>query len=80
MCVLSIELVSIEIYEKKWEKNHHFWAFSRVGTGTKQSGTGIISVLSTGTGTEKSVPVPNVLFWTSVSILAITWSFLIRFE
>ena len=35
---------------------------------------------STGTGTEKSVPVPNVLFWTSVSVLDITWSFLIRFE
>ena len=32
---------------------------------------------STGTGIEKSVPVPNVLFWTSVSVLAITWSFLI---
>ena len=39
---------------EKWEKNHHFWAFSRGGTGT-------ISVLSTGTGTKKSVPVPNVL-------------------
>ena len=35
---------------------------------------------STGTGTEKSVPVPNVLFWTSVSVLTITWSFLIRIE
>ena len=33
-------------------KNHHFWAFSRGGTGTKQSGTGTISVMSTGTGTE----------------------------
>ena len=31
----------------------------------------------TGTGTKKSIPVPNVLFWTSVSVLAITWSFLI---
>ena len=30
--------------------------------------------------TEKSVPVPNVLFWTSISVLAITWSFLIRIE
>ena len=35
---------------------------------------------STGTSTEKSVPVPNVLFWTGVSVLAITWSFLIRIE
>ena len=32
------------------------------------------------TGTEKSIPIPNVLFWTSVSVLVITWSFLIRFE
>ena len=57
---------------KKWDKNHNFWAFSRGGTGTKQSGTGTISVLSTGTGTKKSVPVPNVLFWTSIIILDIT--------
>ena len=35
---------------------------------------------STGTGTKKSVPVPNALFLTSVSILAITWSFLTQFE
>ena len=35
---------------------------------------------STGTATEKLVPVPNVLFWTSVSVLAITLSFLIRFQ
>ena len=58
---------------EKGEKNHHFWAFSRGGTGT-------ISVLSIGTSTEFSVPVPNALFWTSVSILIITWSMLIRFE
>ena len=36
---------------EKREKNHHFWAFSRGGTGTKQSGTGTISVLSIGTDT-----------------------------
>ena len=47
--------------EKKG-KNHHFWEISRGGTGTKQSGTGTISVLSTGTGTEFSVPVSNALF------------------
>ena len=57
---------------EKGEKNHNFWEISRGRTGTKQSGTGTISVLSTGTNTEFSVPVPNVLFWTSVSILAIT--------
>ena len=65
---------------EKGEKNHHFWEISRGGTGTKQSGTGTISILSTGTGTEFSVPVPNALFWTSVTILTITWSFHIRFE
>ena len=47
---------------EKWEKTHHFWAISRGGTSTKQGGTGTISVLSTGTSTEFSVSVPNVLF------------------
>ena len=61
----------------KGEKNHHFLEILRGGTSTKQNGTGTISVLSTGTGTEFSVPIPNVLFWTSVSIFTITWSFLI---
>ena len=79
MCVLSIELVWVEKYGKMGEKPP-FLGISRDGTGTKQSGTGTISVLSTGTGTEFSVPVPNVLFWTSVSILAITWSFRIRIK
>ena len=65
---------------EKMEEKHNFWAFSRGGTGTKQSGTSTISILSTGTDTEFSVPVPNALFWTSFSILALTWSFLIRFE
>ena len=41
---------------EKWEKNHHFWAFSRGGTGTKQSGTGTISVLSFCFG-------PVLVFW-----------------
>ena len=36
---------------EKWEKTHLFWEISRGGTGTKQSGTGTISVLSTGIGT-----------------------------
>ena len=58
---------------EKWEKNHLSGQFSKGGTGTKQSGTGTINVLSTGTGTHFSV-------LTSVRILAITWSFLIRFE
>ena len=40
---------------EKWEKNHLFFAFSRGGTDTKQSGTGTISVLSTGTGTHCSI-------------------------
>ena len=58
---------------EKWEKNHLSGQFLKGGTGTKQSGTGTISVLSTGTGTHYSV-------LTSVSILALTFSFLIRFE
>ena len=62
---------------EKGEKNHHFWEILRGGTGTKQSGTGTISVLSIGTGIEFSVPMPNALFWTSVSILTITWTFII---
>ena len=65
---------------EKGKKNHNFWEISRGGTGTKQSGIGTISVLSTGIGTKKSILVPNALFWTNTSILAITWSFLIRFE
>ena len=47
---------------EKWEKNHHFWAFSRFGTGTKQCGTGTTCVLvnryqyrKVGTGTQCSV-------------------------
>ena len=32
---------------EKGKRKHNFWAFSRGGTGTKQSGTGTISVLST---------------------------------
>ena len=35
---------------EKWEKNHIIWEILRGGTDTKQSGTGTISVLSTGTG------------------------------
>ena len=30
---------------EKWEKNHHFWAFSRFGTGTKLCGIGTTCVL-----------------------------------
>ena len=58
---------------EKWEKNHHSGEISRGGTGTEQSGTSTDCVLSTGTGTHCSI-------LTSVRILAITWSFLIRFE
>ena len=99
MCVLSIELVWVEIYGKMGEKkttiSGHFRGLVLVpnsGTGTKQCGTGTTCVLvnwyrygKVGTCTQcsvldQSVPVPNVMFWTSVSVLAITWSFLIRFE
>ena len=37
---------------EKWEENHIFWEISRGGTGTKQSGTGRINVLSVGTGID----------------------------
>ena len=61
----------------KWEKNHLSGQFSKGGTGTKQSGTGTTLVLSTGTGTGTGT---HCSILTSVRILAITWSFLIRFE
>ena len=50
MCILIIELIWVAKYGKIGEKPP-FWEISRGGTGTKQSGTGTISVLSTGTGT-----------------------------
>ena len=62
---------------EKWEKNHLSGQFSKGGTGTKQSGTSTISVLSTGTGTRTGT---HCSILTSVSILVITCSFLIRFE
>ena len=62
---------------EKWEKNHHSGENSRGGTGTKQSGTGTDCVLSTGTGTGTGT---HCSILTSVRMLAITWSFLIRFE
>ena len=58
---------------EKRKKNHLSGQFLKGGTGTEQSGTGTTLVLSTGIGT-------HVLFQTSVRILAITFSFLIRFE
>ena len=30
---------------EKWAKNHHLWAFSRFGTGTKHCGTGPTCVM-----------------------------------
>ena len=61
---------------EKVEKNHLSGQFSKGGTGTKQSGTGTISVLSTGTGTDIGT---HCSILTSVRIFAITWSFIIRF-
>ena len=60
---------------EKWEKNHISGQFSKGGTGTKQSGTGTTLVLSTGIGTGTHCSI-----LTSVRILAIACSFLIRFE
>ena len=59
---------------EKWEKKNLYGKFSKGGTGTKQSGTGTTLVLSTGTGIGIGT---HARFWTSVSILAITYSFLI---
>ena len=60
---------------EKWEKNHHSGENSKGGTGTEQSGIGTDCVLSIGTGTGTHCSI-----LTSVRILAITWSFVIRFE
>ena len=60
---------------EKGKKNHLYGQFSKGGTGTEQSGTGTTLVLSTGTGTGTHCSI-----LTSVRMLAITWSFLIRFE
>ena len=69
MCVLSIELIWVEIYGKREEK-HNFWAFPRSSIGTKQSGTGTISVLvnwywyrKVGTGTPMFYFGPTLVFW-----------------
>ena len=58
MCVLSVELVWVEIYGKMGVKPP-FWAFSRFGTSTKQCGTSTTCVLvdwyryrKVGTGTQ----------------------------
>ena len=56
---------------EKGKKNHLSRQFSKGGTGTEQSGTGTTLVLSTGT---------HYSILTSDRILAITWSFLIRFK
>ena len=55
---------------EKGEKNHIFGKFSKGGTGTR-------SVLSIGIGTGNG---SHCSILTSVHILAITLSFLIRFE
>ena len=81
MCVLSIELVWVEIYGKMGEKttiSGHFRGLVPVPNSVVPVPYWFWST-GTGTGTERLVLVPNVLFWTSVSVLAITWSFLIRF-
>ena len=75
-CILIIELIWVEKYGKMGE-NHHYGEISRGGTGTKQSGTGIDCVLSTGTGTGTGT---QCSILDSVRIMAITWSFMIRFE
>ena len=68
-CILIIELIWVARYGK-WEKNHHYGEILRGGTGTDcVLSTGI----DTGTGTQCSI-------LDSVRMLAITCSFIIRFE
>ena len=79
MCVLSIELVWVEIYGKMGEKPPFVGIFE-VWYWYQTVWYQYHVFLSTGIGTEKSVPVPNVLFWTNFTDLTITWSFLIQIE
>ena len=80
MCVLSIELVWVEIYGKMGEKPPFlsifevWYRYQTVWYRYHMCSGRLV------TGTEKSVPVPNVLFWTTVSVLVITWSVLIRIK
>ena len=57
---------------EKGDNNHLSGQFSKGGTDTEQSGIGTTLVLSTGTDT-------HALFWTSVHIVRINCSFIIRF-
>ena len=69
MCILIIELIRVAKYGKMGEKplfqgNFEGWYRYQIESYRYH---------------KCSVPVPNALFWTSVRILAITWSFIIRF-
>ena len=80
MCVLSIELVWVEIYGKMgekpqfldtfevWYRYHTVWYRYHIGSGR------LVLV------PKGWYRYPMLWFWTSVSILTITWPFLIRFE
>ena len=82
-CKTSIELIWVEKYEKMGE-SHQFWSFPKTCTGTEQifTGTGWVLVVF---GQPVPVQVRNrcgtpCSILTSVHILAITCSFLIRFK
>ena len=64
-CKISIELIWVENYGKMGE-SHHFWLFPRSSTGTEQKWYrhhfGSCRLWSTGTGSEKSIPVPIAMF------------------
>ena len=73
MCVLSIELVWVEIYGKMGEKPpflgiFEVWYWYQTVWYRYHMCSG------------RLVPTPNVLFWARVSVLAITWSYLIRIK
>ena len=75
MCILIIELIWVAKYGKMGEKPPFLGIFG--GWYRYQT---VWYRYHIGYGRLVPVPVPNALFWTSVRILAITWSFLIRFE
>ena len=73
MCVLSVELVWVEIYGKLGEKPPFLGIFE---VWYQYQTVWYRYHMCSG----RLVSVPNVMFWTSVSVLAITWSFLVRNE
>ena len=80
MCVLSIELVLVEIYGKMGE-NPPFMGIFEVWYRYQTVWYQYHMCFGRLVPVPKSrYCLPNVLFWTSISVLAIMWSFLVRIE